>query len=78
MKRFFIKIWAGWKRFALALARVQLEVILFIFYYVIFMPFGLILRLFRHDPLQTRIKTDSNWHKADIGEFNAERARHQS
>ena len=78
MKRFFAKIWAGWKRFALALARVQLEVILFVFYYVIFTPFGFIMRLFRHDPLQVSIEKESTWQKADIGEFNPEQARHQS
>jgi len=78
MKRFFARMWSGWKKFAFAFARIQLEIILFLFYYLIFTPFGLILKLLRHDPLHVRLKDGSTWEKTDIGKFNSERARHQS
>ncbi len=78
MKTFFAKIWSGWKTFARAFARVQLEIILFVFYFLIYTPFGLIMRLFGFDPLRTRLKSETNWQDADIGRFDKERARHQS
>ncbi|UCD16691.1 MAG: hypothetical protein JSV44_09550 [Candidatus Zixiibacteriota bacterium] len=78
MKSLFKKIWTGWKKFARTLVRIQLEIILFLFYFGIFMPFGLMLKLFRHDPLNLRHKGNSSWREVDIGHFDPDRATHQS
>lgn len=68
----------NWKRFAHFIGRVNTEIILFLFYFLIFVPFGLILKLFGHDPLKKKIKGSSNWQDVKIGEFAPDRASHQS
>jgi hypothetical protein len=78
MRRLLSKIWSFWKRLALAVARVNTEIIVFLFYFVIFMPFGFILRLLGHDPLRRRLRESSNWQKVNIGRFDWKRASHQS
>ena len=78
MKKFLSKIWSGWKRFAHILGRVNTEIILFIFYYLIFTPFGAVLKLFGYDPLEIRGKGNSGWHEVKIGEFDQEKGSHQS
>ena len=60
------------------MGRVSTEIILFLFYFLIYVPFGLILKLFGHDPLKIKIKKNSNWQDVKIGEFDSERASHQS
>lgn len=78
MKSFWRKIWSGWKKFARAFARVQLEIILFVFYFLIFTPFGMIMKFFGFNPLRTRMKSKTNWQDCDFGKFDRERAKHQS
>lgn len=78
MKSFLNKIWSAWKKFARAFARVQLEIILFVFYFLIFTPFGLVMKLFGFDPLRQKLKADTNWQDAEVGAFDRERAKHQS
>jgi len=78
MKTIFRKLLSGWKKFALGFARVQAEIILFVFYFLIFTPYGWILCLFGHDPLHFRLKEKSNWESCRLGEFDPERATRQS
>ncbi|HDL02497.1 MAG: hypothetical protein DRP46_13855 [Candidatus Zixiibacteriota bacterium] len=78
MKKFLSKIWSGWKRFAHILGRVNTEIILFLFYYLVFTPFGAALKLFGYDPLGSKVKGDSGWREVKIGEFDPEKASHQS
>jgi hypothetical protein len=78
MKQFWRKIWNGWKRFARILGAVQAEIILFLFYFLIFVPFGLILKLFGFDPLHIRRRKTGNWQTAEIGAFDPEKGTHQS
>ncbi len=74
----FQKIWGGWKKFARAFARVQAEIILFLFYFLIFAPYSLILKLFGHDPLNIRKKNTSTWRDYKMTEFNPEKLKRQS
>ncbi|MEW5922530.1 MAG: SxtJ family membrane protein [Candidatus Zixiibacteriota bacterium] len=78
MKRLFSKISHGWNKFANILGQFSTEIILFLFYFLIFVPFGLILKIFGHDPLKIKPEKNSNWQDVDIGEFDSERASHQS
>ena len=78
MKNILSKIWAGWKKFAHILGRVNTEIILFLFYFLIFTPFGLAAKLFGHDPLNKRKRGQSNWRETSSGEFDREKASHQS
>ena len=78
MKKILSKIWAGWKKFAHLLGRVNTEIILFLFYFLIFTPFGLLTKLFGHDPLNRKIRGNSTWREVKIGKFDQEKASHQS
>jgi len=78
MKKSLSKIWAGWKKFAHILGRVNTEIILFLFYYLIFTPFGLATKLFGFDPLSKKGRGKSGWQEVNIGEFDQEKASHQS
>jgi hypothetical protein len=51
-----------WMRFAFALGYINSRIILTIIYFLVFVPYGLISRLFGRDPLQLREKgKDSYW-----------------
>lgn len=78
MKKFFGKIWSGWKKIALVIARVNAEIILFIFYFLIFTPYGLILKLFGHDPLRLRTRNLREWIRYEPQEFDLEKLKRQS
>lgn len=78
MKKILNSIWNGWKKFGRLLGRVNTEIILFIFYFLIFTPVGLISMIFRHDPLNLRLKKKSNWNDVTIGPFDIEKAKRQS
>ena len=78
MKKFFKAIWNGWKKFGRALARINSEIILFLFYFIIFVPFGFMAKIFGHDPLNLKTKKKSNWRDIKIGAFSRENATRQS
>lgn len=54
------KIWQGWKRFGQFLGDVIGRVVLTVFYFTVFAPFGLGLRLFG-DPLHIRPGRAPHW-----------------
>ena len=54
------RIWHGWKRFGLFLGDLLARVVLTIFYFTIFLPFGLVSR-WRRDPLAIRNIDDVQW-----------------
>jgi hypothetical protein len=81
MTKVFRKLWAGWKMFARKVARFQTNVLLTFFYFIIFVPLGLIYRLFGWDPLESRrgnLRKDTNWKAPAYGELNQETLRRQS
>jgi hypothetical protein len=54
------KLWEGWKAFGHFLGNLLARVVLSIFYFTIFAPFGLGVR-WLSDPLQIRTRPDSLW-----------------
>jgi hypothetical protein len=54
------KFWEGWKAFGRLLGNLVARVALSIFYFTVFVPFGLGVRWFS-DPLQIKTKPASLW-----------------
>lgn len=54
------RLWQGWMRVAAVIGDFQARVVLSVFYFVIAMPFGLMVRLFA-DPLGLRGKRQTTW-----------------
>ncbi|MFA5095959.1 MAG: SxtJ family membrane protein [Candidatus Omnitrophota bacterium] len=61
-------VYIFWMRFAAALSWVNTRIILVLIYYLIFMPTGLIMRLFGMDPLKKKIdrRQGSYWQKIEV------------
>lgn len=78
MKLFLKKLWIGWTKFAHFIGRVNTEIVLFLFYFLIFTPLGLLFRLFGFDPLRNKFSGKSNWQKIESGDFDLKKASHQS
>ncbi len=60
------RIWAGWKRFGHFMGDLLGRVVLTIFYFTIFLPFGLITTLLG-DPLDMKKKAPQ-WHQRTTGD----------
>ena len=54
------KFWEAWKRFGRIMGDVVARVVLTVFYFTLFMPFGLGVRFFG-DPLALRRRGPSKW-----------------
>lgn len=54
------KVWQAWKRIGQAIGDTLARVVLTVFYFTLFMPFGLGVRLLG-DPLMIRRRGRSNW-----------------
>ena len=75
---FLRRFWEGWKRFGQIMGDFVARVILSIFYFTVFLPFGLGTRLFS-DPLD--IKTDDKepqWHERKTKDLTLDDARRQA
>ena len=48
-------VYHWWMRFALALSKITTPIILGAVFFLMFLPMGLLMRLFRHDPMARRI-----------------------
>ena len=58
-------VFRAWMKFAMALGWVNTHLILFLLYYLIFTPVGLVRKVFHPDPLQHKIdKTATSYWKA--------------
>ena len=66
--------WRLWKRFGLKIGNFIGRIVLTIFYFTIFLPFGLGLRLFG-DPLEIKSKDHAYWLKRQTGDQNLDDAR---
>jgi len=59
------QIWRAWKRLAQAIGDFIARIVLVVFYFTVFAPFGLGVRLFG-DSLRTRVHSgDSHWQKRE-------------
>lgn len=54
-------LWEGWKRIALKIAVVQTAILLFLLFALVLGPIGLLMRLFRSDPMKGRKAPGSFW-----------------
>ena len=81
MKKIAIKIWNGWKKIALKIARFNTALLLTLFYFLILAPIGGVFRLFGWDPLRVKRRHHSkttNWTPVVDGEPDIQSLRHQS
>jgi hypothetical protein len=71
------KLWAAWKRFGQFLGDILARVVLTLFYFTVFVPFGLGVTLFS-DPLRARRQAARGWlDREDDVELSIEEARGQ-
>jgi hypothetical protein len=56
----FKKAWEGWKAFGRLMGNLVARVVLSIFYFTVFVPFGIGVRL-ASDPLELRVKPSGLW-----------------
>lgn len=76
-KKFFGKIWETWKAFAFRMGNFQGRLILLIFYFTIFAPFGIINTLFRDALNLKNTSGTSFWFPLGAQENDLEEARRQ-
>lgn len=76
-KKFFGKIWETWKAFAFRMGSFQGRLILLIFYFTIFAPFGIINTLFRDALNLKKTSATSFWSPLSVQENDLEKARRQ-
>lgn len=68
------KFWHAWKRFGQAIGDFVGRVVLTVFYFTLFMPFGLGVRLLG-DPLSLRRHGDSKWLERKTNDLTIEDTR---
>jgi len=81
VKKVLRKIWAGWKRFAHRLARVQTVILVTLFYFLVITPVGAVLSIFGWDPLAgrtSRRRKTTNWREVRDPEPDFDSMRRQS
>ena len=61
---FFRRLWEGWKRIARKIGDFNARVILTLFYFILLLPFAMILKLFT-DPLGIKKKEHIGWHNRE-------------
>ena len=64
--------YSAWMKFASILAWINTRIILFLIFYLVFTPIGLLMRLFRAGLLDIRVEKDrqSYWKKKEKPAFN--------
>jgi hypothetical protein len=70
------KFWAGWKRFGQALGDFLARVVLTLFYFTVFVPFGLMVSLFS-DPLEIKPPVKAAWSARTTRDLTLDDARRQ-
>ena len=70
------KIWAGWKRFGHFMGDLLGRIVLTVFYFTIFLPFGLVNTLFG-DPLAMKQKGAPKWIERTTGDRNMAEAQRE-
>ncbi|MDH3889830.1 MAG: hypothetical protein OEV49_02000 [candidate division Zixibacteria bacterium] len=81
MRKLARKVWNGWKKVALRIARFQTALLLTLFYFLLLVPTGFVFGLFGWDPLAKRRlqrRKSSNWQPAKLPEPDREALKHQS
>jgi hypothetical protein len=68
---FLSRLWRGWKRFGEILGNFLARIVLTVFYFTIFVPFALGVRLFG-DPLQIKTSPQEFWRPRSTGDQKLE------
>jgi hypothetical protein len=68
--------WERWKKIARAIGVVQTRILMVVFYFVLVLPLGLVMRM-RGDPLHLKAPHGSNWTPHRDQPANLETARRQ-
>ncbi len=63
------KIWAMWKKFAHVFGRFQTKLILTMFYGLIFIPFSLVIRLFKRQAVPESFWIEREKKKFEVQDF---------
>lgn len=71
------KLWHGWKEIAGYIGDFQARALLTVFYFTVFMPFALLVRLFGDPLLVRRRPRESGWVPRKNSETDVTRARRQ-
>lgn len=71
------RIWAMWLRFGHFMGDLVGRLVLTIFYFTVFLPFGLGVRLFG-DPLEIRNQKKARWHERSTTDLTLDDARRLS
>ncbi len=74
---FLRAIWGGWKRLAHRIGVFNTKLLLFLFYYGILGPTGIVVRMFQRDMLGKRVQEGSLYWVVDANGVDLERARRQ-
>jgi hypothetical protein len=78
IKKFFLLLWTGWKKFAHVLGIVNTRILLSLSYILIFSFASIFPRLFGVDFLEKKLKKkDSYWHDREPEEISLETCRRQ-
>jgi hypothetical protein len=65
------KLWGGWKAFGRFMGNFLARIVLTIFYFTVFVPFGIAVSLFG-DPLLIKIPPDTLWRPRTTGDQKLE------
>lgn len=71
---FLRQVWKVWKRFGELLSNLVGRIILTVFYFTVFLPFGLLIRFFG-DPLAMKPGKPANWGNREADDVTMESAR---
>ncbi|RMG96095.1 MAG: hypothetical protein D6706_10790 [Chloroflexi bacterium] len=71
------KFWEAWKRFGQLIGDFVARIVLTIFYFTLFVPFGLGTRLFS-DPLDLKPRSESHWQERTTKDNTLDDARRLS
>ena len=78
MKKFFLLLWTGWKKFAYVLGYINTKILLSISYFVLIATVSIFARLFGADFLDRRMtKKESFWHKREKLDISVDACKRQ-
>jgi hypothetical protein len=76
MKAFLSKFWETWKRFGRFMGNIITRIVLTLFYFTVFLPFGIGARLFT-DPLHIKGSRAESWNHRETGDKTLEELSRQ-
>ena len=69
-------VYNGWMKFGLLLSKITTPLILGVVFYLVIMPIGLLMRLFRHDPMARKLEKNASSYRVaspEVPKENVER-----